>query len=135
MAGIIIGYLLFVNTFSVMRASQQQNPQLMMQGLRQDPQAMRELMADPEFQRQMLALMQQDRQLGQGMMNGLMADPQLRQQMFEQMQQNPEVMRQWVNNTQFQQDWVYPHMMQDWRMGPGMGPCMMGGPAMRYGVD
>lgn len=112
--GIIVGYLIFANTFNIMTA---QNPQLTVDRLRQDPVAMWQVMSDPDLQRRMVA------------------DPELRQQMMEQMRQDPEFMRRWVNDTQFQQDWMYPHMMQNWRMGPGMGPGMMGGPMMRYGAD
>lgn len=150
--GIGIGYAVFANTYTppLMNPNNPQfnqmmnqmmndpkthqqmmttmmNDPTMRQQMMQDQQFMQQMMNDPQFNQQMMQYMGQNQQFMNNMMNSMMSDPNTRQQMMGPMMQNQQFMNDWMNNQQFQQNWMYPHMMQNWMMGPGMGPGMMGG--------
>ncbi|NOJ27408.1 MAG: hypothetical protein DA330_05295 [Nitrososphaera sp.] len=124
-AGIVIGYAVFSRP--VLQPGQMMDNSQFRQQLMQDPAFMQQMMADQNFQNQMLMHMGQNPQFRQQMMNGMMNDPTLRQQTMDQMMNNPQFMQQWMENPRLQQDYVYPNMIQNWMMGPGMGQATMGG--------
>lgn len=133
-AGIGIGYAVFASTHTpqqTMLANQQQ----MLQYMQQNPQFMQSMMNDPQFQNQMVQYMQQNQQFHQNMMSPMLSNPTLRQQMMGYMMGDRQFMQQWMANSTFQQNWMYPYTTQNWMMGPGMGAGMMGGSMMNYGIN
>jgi plastocyanin len=109
--------------------------QQMMGWMYQNPQFMQSMMNDPQFQNQMIEYMQQNQQLHQNMMTPMIGNPALRQQTMGYMMNDPQFMRQWMSDSTFQRNWMYPYTTENWRMGPGMGAGMMGGPMMNWGVN
>jgi plastocyanin len=145
-AGIGIGYAVFASTFSpqqAMLANQQQMMNTWMQDpatsqqmrgeMYQNPQFMQSMMSDPQFQNQMIQHMQQNQQFHQNMIGSMTYDPTLRQHMMGHMMNNQQFMQQWMGDPTFQRNWMYPYTTENWRMGPGMGPGMMGGSMMNWG--
>jgi plastocyanin len=69
-------------------------------------------------------------------MTSMMQNQTARQQMMQMMMNNSQFMQELMNNTEFQQKWNYPHMMEHWKMGPGMEQGMMNrGPMANYGTN
>jgi plastocyanin len=146
-AGIGIGYAVFASTAvtpqQMMLANQQmmntwmQDPttsRQMMGWIYQNPQFMQNMMSDPQFQSQMVQHMQQNQQFHQNTMTPMIDDPTLRQQMMGYMMNDQQFMQQWMGNSTFQRNWMYPYATENWRMGPGMGSGMMGGSMMNWGA-
>jgi len=119
-AGIVIGYVIFLNSFQpdvmmtqtqIMQRLMMQSPehrqqmmnqmfadpdlrQQMMDSMVQNPQQMRTWMADTRHVEEMSGVMRENHDFMMDMMQAVMDDPSLRLQMIGHMTENPEVMQQ-----------------------------------------
>jgi hypothetical protein len=122
LAGIGIGYAIVQQ--STPATSMMMTPQQMQQ-MMNNPQYMTQwhqtMMNNPQAFNNWMNTMMNNPQLMQNMMSPMMNNPQLSQQMYGMMFQNQQFMRNMMNNTQFQNQWM-------------MNPNMMGGNMMGYGM-
>jgi plastocyanin len=135
-AGIGIGYAAFINNYNPY--TMMGNPTMFSQMMGKNPQFagqyMEYMMQNPQYMNQWIS--QNPQYMGQWM-GSMMQDPQLRQQMYNYMLQNQDFMYNMMGNSAFQNNWMYPYMKNNWKMGPAMmyngssypmmGPGMMGG--------
>lgn len=137
-AGLGIGYAIFQSNPNSMMMSRQQ----MMSQMMSDPQAMNDwmntMMNNQQLMQQMHDSMMNNPQhmqtmatmMGPNMMGYMMNNPQMNQQMMNTMMGNQQFMHGMMMNSEFQQNWMGPWMMNstNWKdtMGQGMGSGMMG---------
>jgi plastocyanin len=119
-AGLGIGYALFINTYNPY-ALMMGNPTMFSQMMGKNPQFSSQYMGymtqNPQYMNQWMS--QNPQYMGQWM-GSMMQDPQLRQHMYNYMLQNQDFMYGMMGNTTFQNNWMYPYMKNNWKMGSGM---------------
>lgn len=118
-AGIGIGYGIFLNTYNPYAAMMQ--PQFFNQMMTKNPQFTGQyfgyMMQNPQYMNQWML---QNPQYTDKFMGSMMQDPKLRQQMYDYMLQNKDFMYGMMSGSNFQNNWMYPYMKNNLKMGPGM---------------
>src|SRR5574337_1757531 len=112
-AGIGIGYAVFINTYNPY-AMMMGNPAMFNQMMVRNPQFsgqyMGYMMQNPQYMNQWMS---QNPQYMSQWMGSMMQDPQLRQQMYNYMLQNQDFMYNMMKNSNFQNNYMGPWMMQN----------------------
>ena len=112
-AGLGVGYAVFITTYNHY-AMMMGNPAMFSQMMVQNPQFsgqyMGYMMQNPQYMNQWMS--QNPQYMGQWM-GSMMQDPQLRQQMYIYMSQNQDFMYDMMKNSNFQNNYMGPWMMQN----------------------
>lgn len=123
-AGIGIGYAVFINTYNPY--TMMGNPTMFSQMMGKNPQFsgqyMGYMMQNPQYMNQWMS--QNPQYMGQWM-GSMMQDPQLRQQMFNYMSQNQNYTNWMMNNPQYMNQWMSQMMSNPNFRQQYMGPWMM----------
>ena len=124
-AGIGIGYTVFINTYNPY-AMMMGNPAMFNQMMGRNPQFsgqyMGYMMQNPQYMNQWMS---QNPQYVNQWMGSMMQDPQLRQQMFNYMSKNQNYTNWMMNNPQYMNQWMSQMMSNPNFRQQYMGPWMM----------
>ena len=124
-AGIGIGYAVFINTYnpySMMMGNPAMFNQMMVRNPQFSNQYMGYMMQNPQYMNQWMS---QNPQYANQWMGSMMQDPQLRQQMFNYMSQNQNYTNWMMNNPQYMNQWMSQMMSNSNFRQQYMGPWMM----------
>jgi hypothetical protein len=116
-----IGYTIFTNTYDPV--NMMGNPQMFNQMMTSNPQMMNQwmgyMMQNPQYMNQWMS--QNPQYMGQWM-GSMMSDPQLREQMYDHMFQNQQFMYGMMGNSNFQNNYMGPWMINNTNWRSMMGP-------------